>query len=306
MIRLVEVNEQNWLEIAALSVHENQQRFLDRPVGIIARGYAYRFCNTKVIGIANGEQIIGVALVKDLDEEPACYDLQQFMIDKRFQNRGYGTEALRLILTQLRKEGAYTCVEVCVNKENAAARRMYENIGFSDTGYVDESCPDCFNLIYRLTTGQTIFCDELISDFSAILFQKAFQQYFSELGINVTDWEGLFKEMNDEGDNSAFVRVTEEGKIIGFIQFKPIKFTSYFFEETYGFIREFWIAEEYRNAGHGTALLRLAEKYFCGEGIFTSILTTDTAERFYERHGYIKTPGCKAKNQDDVFIKSLK
>ena len=45
--------------------------------------------------------------MKDMDEEPACYDLQQFMIDQHFQNKGYGTEALGLILSALSKERKY-------------------------------------------------------------------------------------------------------------------------------------------------------------------------------------------------------
>lgn len=155
MVRLFDVNEENWLKITALSVSESQKRFLDSAVGIVARGYAYRACNAKVIGIANDEQIIGVALVKDMDEEPACYDLQQFMIDQRFQNRGYGSEALRLILSLLRREGKYESVEVCVNKENAAALRLYENLGFLDTGYVDERVPDCMNLMCQLHRENT-------------------------------------------------------------------------------------------------------------------------------------------------------
>ncbi|MDE5598968.1 MAG: GNAT family N-acetyltransferase, partial [Lachnospiraceae bacterium] len=97
MVKLFDVTEQNWLRIVTLSVEEHQKKFLDSAVGIIARGYAYRSCNAKVIGIAIDKQIIGVLLVKDMDEEPACYDLQQFMIDKQFQNKGYGTEAMRLI-----------------------------------------------------------------------------------------------------------------------------------------------------------------------------------------------------------------
>lgn len=145
----------------------------------------------------------------------------------------------------------------------------------------------------------------LITDFSSAIFQDAFRRYFAELDIHVTDWEALFKEMNDEGNNSAFVRTTKDGEIIGFIQFKPITFTSWFFEETCGFIREFWVADGYRNCGHGSALIRLTEKYFYDNGMFTSILTTDTAHRFYERHGYLKAPGCKAKNQDDVYSKRL-
>lgn len=306
MIQLLDVNDQNWLDVAALRVSESQKMFLDRTTGILARGYAYRSCNARVIGIANDEQMIGVALVKNLDEEPACYDLQQFMIDQRFQNKGYGTEALRLILTQLRKEGRYARVEVCVNKEDMPALKMYRKLGFSDTGYIDESCPDCLNLVYAFPTGNLNYTDTLISDFSAPLFRNAFRQYFSELGINVTDWNSLFKEMNDEGDNLAFVRTTQDGTGIGFIQFKPITFTSWFFEETCGFIREFWVSENYWNAGHGTALIRLAEGYFYDHGLYTSILTSDTAERFYLRHSYHKRPGCKAKNGDDVFMKRLK
>lgn len=306
MIKLVNVTEQNWLDIFSLSVHENQKKFLATPTGIVARGYVYRSCNARVYGISNDGHIIGVALVKDMDEEPSCYDLQQFMIDRHFQNKGYGTEALRLILSVLSKERKYGQVEVCVNKENAAALWMYNKVGFEDTGYIDESVPDCYNLMYHFSRDIPPHSDRMISDFSHSLFQTAFRQYFSELGYTIRDWDGLFKEMNDDGDNIAFVRTSTDGKVIGFIQFRPVKFSSWFFEETCGFIREFWIAEEFRNKSHGTALLGLAEKYFMDHGIYTSILTTDTAASFYVRHGYVKALGCKAKNQDEVFIKHLK
>ena len=148
-IQLIDVTEENWLDIARLSVSDEQQAFLDRPIGILARGYVYRRCNARVIGIAGDGRIIGVALVRDLDEEPACYDLQQFMIDRRFQNKGYGTQALKQIINQLQAEGKYTCVEVCVNKADAPALRVYEKVGFADTGYIDDGAPDCLNLMYH-------------------------------------------------------------------------------------------------------------------------------------------------------------
>ena len=86
-------------------------------------------------------------------------------------------------------------------------------------------------------------------------FQAAFRQYFAEIGISVRDWEGLFREMNQEGNNAAFLRTTEEGEVIGFLQFQPIAFTSWFFEETCGFIREFWVAPAFRRRGYGSLLL---------------------------------------------------
>ena len=149
-IQLIDITEENWLDIARLSVSDEQQAFLDRPIGILARGYVYRRCNARVIGIANDDQIVGVALVRDLDEDPACYDLQQFMIDRRFQNRGYGTQALKQIVGQLQAEGKYDCVEVCVNKADAPALRVYEKAGFADTGYIDDGAPDCLNLMYHI------------------------------------------------------------------------------------------------------------------------------------------------------------
>ncbi len=51
--------------------------------------------------------------------------------------------------------------------------------------------------------------DILITDFTDSMFCTAFKTYFSELGIEVNDWDGVFSEMNDEGDNEAFIRMTE-------------------------------------------------------------------------------------------------
>ena len=154
-----------------------------------------------------------------------------------------------------------------------------------------------FCMIYSRDEGGR-YSDNLISDFSDSLFQAVFKQYFSELGLHIRDWDGLFREMNADGGNLAFVMTSDSGNVIGFIQFKLLKFTC-------GFIREFWVADEYRNQAHGSALLALAEEHFLKNGIYTSILTTDTAAHFYEKHGYISAPGCKAKNQDAVFVKHL-
>lgn len=150
MIKLFDIDEQNFLDVRRLGVKEEQKRFLDSAVGIISRGYVYRLCGGRVIGIADDDCIVGVALVRDLDEEPACYDLQQILIDERFQNRGYGTEAVRLILSMLSDEGKYNRVDVCVDKANTAALKMFAKLGFEDTGYIADCCPECLNLVYFL------------------------------------------------------------------------------------------------------------------------------------------------------------
>ena len=151
MIRLAEVTEENWLEVASLSVKEDQKEFLAPPVGILARGYVYRNCNAKVFVVENDGAVIGVALVREFTDEPLGYDLQQFMIDARYQGKGYGSAALALILNALRREGHYDHVEVCVKKKDTEALRLYEQHGFVDSGYIDESVPDSLNLICHLS-----------------------------------------------------------------------------------------------------------------------------------------------------------
>jgi diamine N-acetyltransferase len=150
MIRLTEVTEDNWLDVAALSVAEEQRRFVAPATGILARGYVYRDCGARVFVIENDGTIVGTALVREFTDEPLGYDLQQFMIDERFQRKGYGSEALRLILDELRKEGHYDHVELCVKKDDEAAIRLYEKHGFRDSGYVDEDVPDSLNMIVTL------------------------------------------------------------------------------------------------------------------------------------------------------------
>ncbi len=154
MIRLTEITEDNWFEAASLSVRDDQKGFVAPAVGIITRGYVYRDCSGRVYAIEDDGTIVGLALVREFTEEPLGYDLQQFMIDERFQGRGRGSEALRLILDELRKEAHYDHVEVCVKKDDAEAIRLYEKHGFTDSGYVDEDAPDSLNLICYLQEGK--------------------------------------------------------------------------------------------------------------------------------------------------------
>ena len=149
-VRLTQVTEENWLEVASLSVKEHQKEYLAPAIGILARGYVYRDCNARVFVIEHDGIIVGAALVREFTDEPLGYDLQQFMIDQYFQGRGYGSAALTLILEELRKEGHYDHVEVCVKKKDAEAIHLYEKLGFTDSGYIDEDAPDSLNMICYL------------------------------------------------------------------------------------------------------------------------------------------------------------
>lgn len=145
----------------------------------------------------------------------------------------------------------------------------------------------------------------LLSEFTDPRFRAAFQTYFIELGIHVADWDGLFREMGEDRTNFAYLLLEDSGEAAGFLQFQITGFSNWFFEEPFGFIREFWVAPACRGRGYGGTLLRLAETYFAGHGAYRSLLTTDSAEEFYLARGYRKAPGVTAKNRMAVLSKAL-
>lgn len=144
--------------------------------------------------------------------------------------------------------------------------------------------------------------DCLIFAYGDVAFQAAFRAYFTELGCHVTNWGGLFAEMDDAAE-PTYIRRDGEGRVIAFIMFASIDMKSWFFETKVGFIREFWVAPEYRSQGIGSALLTKAEAWLAERVIHRCLLTTDTAPEFYKRCGYRRDASIVAKNNAPVFIK---
>lgn len=95
-------------------------------------------------GIYHDETAIGFVMFgygkNGFDGEPACaegsYSIWRFMIDQRYQRRGYGREALQLSLDYVRTMPAGPA-ERCwlsYHPENDAARMLYASVGFAENG----------------------------------------------------------------------------------------------------------------------------------------------------------------------------
>ena len=138
MINFVEVEPKNWRKVNSLKVGKDQERFVAPNVTILARAYAYRNDGANVSVIMLEEEIIGLLLYRGWDLSPACYILDQFMIDEKFQGRGYGKLAMELILNKMREEAKYNRVELCYCQGNEVAESFYKNLGFYHTYDEDE------------------------------------------------------------------------------------------------------------------------------------------------------------------------
>lgn len=134
MIHLEEVNPGNWR--LGLRVAEAQRRYVADSAGILARAWAYREERSRAYIIYEDNTPVGMALYYDCGEFDA-YDLSQLFIDERYQGRGLGTRAARMIVDEMRRDGKYEKAVLCYIEGNEAARRMYERIGFRLTGEAD-------------------------------------------------------------------------------------------------------------------------------------------------------------------------
>lgn len=150
MITLQPINEFNYPDALRVQRRPGQEAYVADSAEILARAYAYRAHRATAWGIYEDQRIVGLALLENLEDEPACYHLSELMIHGPEQGKGYGSQALALLLDHCRRERTYPTVEVCVKQADAAAIHVYEKAGFRNTGFTDPDAPDSLILSFAL------------------------------------------------------------------------------------------------------------------------------------------------------------
>lgn len=130
-IHLEPVTPENWRIDFRLT--EEQKNFVSSPERILARAWAYREQRSKAFITYAGEIPVGMTMYYD-EEEMQAYDFSQLFIDSRFQGNGYGKKAASMMLDMMKADGKYNKVCLCFIEGNEAARKMYEGLGFKETG----------------------------------------------------------------------------------------------------------------------------------------------------------------------------
>ena len=129
--------------------------------------------------------------------------------------------------------------------------------------------------------------DIFVVNFESEPFMTAFKAYFSEISGGTRNWPMLFRQMNAEKDVTKAIMRLDGDTVAGFILFCPLQLACPFFTESYGYIRELWVAPAYRRAGNGGQLMAFAEQYFSDLGMSQIMLKAEPrATGFYKRLGY--------------------
>ena len=155
MIRLEKINLNNVWEIFGLKVARSQREFVATNAESIATAYAVSGteCHAFPFAIYKDKKAVGFLMVgyneaimydmfEGVDAPEALknnYSIWRLMIDKRYQNRGYGREAIRLALDFIRTWpcGKAEYCEISCEPENKVARELYHSMGFMENGEMD-------------------------------------------------------------------------------------------------------------------------------------------------------------------------
>ena len=129
MIRLEDIDAGNWR--IPLSVSKDQEQYVASTTTILARAYAYREQRSRAFVIYDNDTPVGMVLYHDEDSLDA-YIFSEILIDERFQGKGYGTAATKLVLDRMKEDGRYHKVVLCYIEGNDAAKKLYEGFGFAE------------------------------------------------------------------------------------------------------------------------------------------------------------------------------
>ena len=155
MLHLEKITPKNYRDIVCLKVARDQKTFVASNSSSIIEAYAAieSDCTAFPFGIFDGDKPVGFlmigfneAVLYDYDDDIEApeayrnsYTIWRFMIDKRYQKRGYGKEAMKLALDFIR---TWPCgkAEYCAisfEPENEVAAKLYHSFGFEENGEMD-------------------------------------------------------------------------------------------------------------------------------------------------------------------------
>lgn len=132
MVELREINKDNFNECIKLKVSDEQKSFVASNVYSLAQAWVFQKTAYPFAIYADGV-MVGFVMMGFYEEKQA-YTIWRFMIDARYQGKGYGKKALQLSIDYLRKEFDVNEIFLSFEQTNAVAEKLYSSMGFQRTG----------------------------------------------------------------------------------------------------------------------------------------------------------------------------
>ncbi|MFD1175916.1 GNAT family N-acetyltransferase [Paenibacillus puldeungensis] len=148
-VTLKDIDESNWIECILLTTDPDKkynlnEEFVASNAVSIAQSKVEKGWITKAI--YNEDTMVGFAMY-GFSEEDGLFEICRIMIDHKFQRKGFGREALRLIIDELSHNKNCTEIYISFDPNNHSAQKLYEEIGFENTGQImDDEMVYCLKI----------------------------------------------------------------------------------------------------------------------------------------------------------------
>lgn len=129
-VALRAVDRENWREVAALEVTKAQRAFVAQPT------YYLALCcygdDWRPLAIYADGRVIGFMMWAVDETDGSCW-LGGILIDRAYQRRGYGREAVLAAVTMLSEAEGYQDFALSYSPLNNVAQHLYRTLGFVET-----------------------------------------------------------------------------------------------------------------------------------------------------------------------------
>lgn len=142
-VSVVPVDESNWRDVSTVEVDEDQRDFVAKPLYYLALCNYGRVWHPLAIN-AEG-RVIGLMMWARDESDGSCW-FGGITIDHNFQGLRYGRGAVLVAMDQLATDYGFSKFALSYNPENLYARKLYQSLGFSETGEMEDK-----EVVARLT-----------------------------------------------------------------------------------------------------------------------------------------------------------
>ena len=137
MVELREITRHNYEDVLRLKILVHQQTFVSSTAHSLAQAYVYRD-TAFPFAIYADDTVVGFIMF-GYYEAREQYTLWKFLIDERYQNKGYGREALKQGIASLKETFNVREIYTGVALGNKIAKHLYDSVGFKETGRVEDN-----------------------------------------------------------------------------------------------------------------------------------------------------------------------
>ena len=130
MINLKEITSKNLKSIIELNVKDDQKDYVASNSVSIAQGHYSNSAWFK--GIFNDNRPVGFVMLDLIEEEYKCF-LWRFMIDHKYQGKGFGKIALTQVIDFVKSLNLYTYIATSYVPAENGAGGFYKNFGFIES-----------------------------------------------------------------------------------------------------------------------------------------------------------------------------